>query len=92
MEDKSIDEQWQMVSLQIGDNVYRTVNTPEMVGGDDETGYILMFFNTKNHQGKSTLVSSSVDRAGLKKLLEGAIRELDGPKTKIIGPDAKGMH
>lgn len=92
MSDKSINEQWYGVALEIGDSVYRTVNTPEMVGGDDETGYILMFFNKKKHQGKSTLVSSSVDRAGLKKLLKGAIRELDGPRTRIIEPDAKGTH
>jgi hypothetical protein len=80
------DEQWQQVAIEIGDCVYRTVNTAETVGTDDETGYILMFFNAKKHEGKSTLVSSSIDRATIKKLLKMALRQLAGRYVKIVGP------
>lgn len=82
----AINEQWQQIALEIGEGVYRTVNTPSTIGGDDETGYILMFFNAKHHDGQSTLVSSNVDRKQLKKLLKHALGSLDGPKTRIIEP------
>jgi hypothetical protein len=82
----AIMEKWQQLAIVIGDSVFRTVNIPETVGSDDETGYVLMFFNTKNHQGKSTLISSAVNRADLKKLLKFALREIDGPKTTIVEP------
>jgi hypothetical protein len=48
----AIMEKWQQIAIEIGDSVFRTVNTAETVGSDDETGYVLMFFNTKHHQGK----------------------------------------
>lgn len=81
---QAINERWQQVAIEIGNGVYSSVNTKEMVGTDDETGYVLMFFNVKNHNGKSTLVSSAATRAELKKLLKNALREIDGPKIKIV--------
>lgn len=84
-----IDEKWQQIAIELGDSIYHRVNAPEYVGGDDETGYILMFFNEKNHKGKSTMVSSTVNRAGLKKLLKTALREIDGPRTRIVEPYGK---
>jgi len=81
----AIEEKWQQIAIEIGDSVFRLVNTAETVGGEDETGYVLLFFNTQGHEGKSTLVSSATNRADVKKLLKGALREIDGPKTKIVG-------
>jgi hypothetical protein len=70
-------EKWKQLAIHIGEEVYRGVNTANYVGTDDETGYLLMFFNAKNHHGKSTLVSSEVDRAGLKRLLKEVLRNID---------------
>ena len=81
---KGMDELWQEVAIGLGNQIYQSVNTADMVGTDDETGYILMFFNTRNHGGKTTLVSSTTNRVELKKLLKTALRELDGPKAKIV--------
>jgi hypothetical protein len=83
--DEQIKAQWEQVAIEIGDSVYRAVNTPETVGTDDETGYLLMFFNRKNHRGQSTMVST-VSRAETKKLLKTAILNLYGPKAKIVEP------
>ena len=83
----AIMEKWKLLAVEIGHSIFRAVNTPETVGGDDETGYVLMFFNAKNHHGKSTLISSAASRADLKKLLKFALREIDGPKATIIEPD-----
>ena len=54
-------EKWQQLAIELGNSIYEQVNLPYMVGTDDETGYILMFFNVKNHNGKSTLISSAAD-------------------------------
>ena len=78
-----VQERWQQLAIDIGETVYRLVNIPSFVGTDDETGYVLMFFNVKNHDGKSTLISSTVDKAELTKLLERAICELNGSSCKI---------
>jgi hypothetical protein len=84
MIDEKTAQQWQQIAIEIGHGVFSTINTPSTVGGDDETGYVLMFFNAKNHDGKSTLVSSVTNRADLKKLLKRALREIDGPKSKLV--------
>ena len=74
-------EKWQQLAIELGNSIYRKVNLPYMVGTDDETGYILMFFNVKNHNGKSTLISSAADdKEGLRKLLKTALRNLDSGK------------
>ena len=83
--DEIISAQWQQIAIELGDKIYRTVNTPEYVGTDDETGYLLMFFNQKNHKGQSTIISTA-DRAATKKLLKKAMREIDGPKTTTVYP------
>lgn len=82
----SVMEKWQQIAIELGNGIYRSVNTPDMVGTDEETGYVLMFFNVKNHAGKSTLVSTNTDKLQLKRLLKNALRELDGKKTKIVPP------
>jgi hypothetical protein len=64
---RAVHEAWKQIAYHIGEEVRAKVNTPEMLGTDDETGYVLMFFNTRNHQGKSTLVSSETDRVQLKR-------------------------
>lgn len=79
--------QWQQVAIALGDSIYRSVNSPDMVGTDDETGYVLMFFNVKKHGGKSTLVSTATNKSDLKKLLKSALDELDGPKPTIVERD-----
>jgi hypothetical protein len=43
----AIMEKWQQLAIVIGDSVFRTVNIPETVGSDDETGYVLMFLIPK---------------------------------------------
>jgi hypothetical protein len=70
-------ERWKHLAIALGDDIYQAVNTKEYVGTEDETGYLLMFFNKKNHNGKATMVSSHTDRSGLKKLLKEALRNLD---------------
>jgi hypothetical protein len=85
----AIHERWEQIAIEIGDSVRNLVNTRDMIGTNDETGYVLMFFNTKNHAGKSTLVSSITDRTQLKKLLKTALRGLDSPKAKIVEPPTK---
>ena len=84
---KYVEEIWQQLAIELGNSIYRQVNTQEMVGTDDETGYVLMFFNTKNHKGRSTMISSTTNRADVKKLLKTALQNLDGPKSKIVEPD-----
>jgi hypothetical protein len=54
---------------------------------DDETGYLLMFFNAKNHNGKSTMITSETDVHKIKALLKVALKEVDGPKAKIVEPE-----
>jgi hypothetical protein len=83
----TIREQWMDMALAVGDGVYRAVNTPDMHGTEDETGYILMFFNVEDHRGKSTFISSTTNKAELKKLLKNAIRELDGLHVKTVAPE-----
>jgi hypothetical protein len=85
----STDEMWKQLAHHIGEEVHNTVNTPAMMGTDDETGYVLMFFNARNHQGKSTLISSETNRVQLKRLLKHALQQLDGPKASIIEPGSK---
>jgi hypothetical protein len=82
-----INEMWLQVARQIADNVYATVNTKEMVGTNDETGYLLMFFNAKHHDGKATVVTSETDVAKLKKLLINTLNEIDGPRAFVIEPE-----
>ncbi len=82
----SANEQWQQMAVEIGHCIRSLVNTPSMIGTDDETGYVLMFFNVAHHEGKSTLVSSATDLKELKLLLETALRGLDSPKARIIEP------
>ena len=78
---------WQQFAKHIADSVYASVNTKQMVGTDDETGYLLMFFNAKHHNGKSTMITSETDRHKLKTLLKVALKELDGPKARLIEPE-----
>jgi len=85
----AVNERWQQLAIELGDRIYQTMNTAKMVGTKDETGYCLMFFNAANHRGRSTLVSSTTDRAELKRLLQFAIDNLDGPKTKIVPPGTR---
>ena len=86
VDDARIAAQWKQVALEIGNDVFQRVNTSETVGTDDETGYLLMFFNQKDHGGYSTMLSTA-NRAATKKLLKTVIRELDGPKSTIVEPD-----
>ena len=81
MTEGEVELMWQQVAIQIGHNIRSTVNTPEMIGTDDETGYILMFFNVASHDGKSTLISSETDLKQLKKLLKTALRKLNRAVT-----------
>jgi hypothetical protein len=85
-------EMWKQLAHHIGEEVRNAVNTPEMIGTDDETGYVLMFFNTRNHQGRSTLISSEMDRVQLKRLLKYALQHLDGPKVSIIEPGSEHYY
>ena len=75
--------------MHVGDQVRSAVNTPAQIGTEDETGYILMFFNRERHEGKSTFISSETDRTSLKRLLQFAIDALDGPKASIIEPPTR---
>ena len=70
-------EQWQSLAIAIGDSVFKVVNSSATVGTDDETGYILMFFNKVRHNGRSTIVSSATDKADIKKLLKEELRTID---------------
>jgi hypothetical protein len=85
--DEEISARWQQVSIEIGHQIRCMVNTPAMIGGKDETGYVLMFFNVKNHNGKSTLVSSATDKNELRKLLQCALDNLNSPKAQLIEPE-----
>jgi hypothetical protein len=89
MRDDQINTMWQQLATQIAHQVQCAVNTPQMFGTKDETGYVLMFFNADHHEGKSTLVSSETDKAQLKKLLKFALEQLDGPKATIIEPGSE---
>ena len=86
MTDNTISEKWKQLAIEIGQQIRATVNTAEMIGTSNETGYVLMFFNAQGHKGKSTLVSSCTDKSELKKLLEFALRSIDGPKSSIVEP------
>jgi hypothetical protein len=81
---KDVNAMWQQVVRQIADSVYATVNTEETVGTNYETGYVLMFFNAKNHDGKSTLVTSETDINKLKKLFKAALKEAGGAKGQFF--------
>jgi hypothetical protein len=83
----NVHEQWQETAIEIGHRVRSMVNTPEMIDTDDETGYVLMFFSARNHNGKSTLVSSTTDVATLRKLLKTALQGLN--KATIVEPSHK---
>ena len=83
----NIMEQWHQIAVEIGNDIFRLVNSDETVGTDDETGYILMFFNARNHDGKATLVASEISKPELKKILKTTLRALDdGKKTRIVPP------
>ena len=82
----AIEEMWEQVAVHIGEQVRAVVNTPETIGSDHETGYVLMFFNMKHHNGKATVISSAPTKADLKKILKYTLRHIDGPKGKIIEP------
>jgi len=86
-ENTIIQEKWRQIVTQLGENIYGSLNTPEMIGTNLETGYLLMFFNATNHNGKATVISSETDRTRLKTLLECAIKEVNGPKATIVEPD-----
>jgi hypothetical protein len=77
MTDDRTMEKWRQLAVHIGDNVHSMVNLPEYVGTKDETGYVLIFFNAMDPGGKSTLVSSCIDRPRLKKLLKAALTNLN---------------
>ncbi len=81
-----ISEEWKMYAIEIGNRIYMTVNSPDMIGTDAETGYAVIFFNTRNHNGRSTLVSSMTDSDQLRKILTATLEKLDGPLASIIEP------
>lgn len=80
---------WRDYAMIIGDGVYASVNTEETLGTDKETGYILMFFNVKNHNGRSTLLGHpDIPLSELKQLLRAALNGVD--KAKHIKRTEKG--
>jgi hypothetical protein len=85
----ALNAMWQQVAIQIGHQVRCAVNTPQMIGTKDETGYVLMFSNADHHDGKSTLLSSETDKAKLRKLLKFALDQLDGPRPTIVEPGSE---
>jgi hypothetical protein len=84
MRDEEVQASWQQLAVEIGHQVRAIVNTPHTIGTEDETGYVLMFFNAQNHEGRSTVVSSCTDVSELRKLLAYASSHIDGPKAKIV--------
>ena len=43
-------EKWQQLASELGNSIYEKVYLPYMIGTDDETGYILMFFKCEESQ------------------------------------------
>lgn len=86
----NVKEVWQQIAVDIGHKVRSMVNTPDTIGGDDETGYVLMFFNAKHHDGKSTIVSSAASPAELKQLLRYALSQID--QGAVIVEPPSGPH
>lgn len=84
MNDEQLKAMWQQVAIQIGDDIFRMINTADTVGTEHESGYILMFFNTHNHQGRATMVSSTTNKAELKHLLKVAMRSID--RAAVVYP------
>jgi hypothetical protein len=75
--DERLKEQWKSVAIEIHNRVVNLVNMPEHMGTEDETGVVLMFFNARNHQGQSTMVTSDIkDRASIKLILKNALRRV----------------
>jgi hypothetical protein len=84
MRKEEVDAGWQQIAIEIGHQVRAIVNGSNTIGTEDETGYVLMFFNAQNHEGRSTIVSSCTDVSDLKKLFNYALSKIDGPKAKIV--------
>jgi FixJ family two-component response regulator len=86
-DDRAGREQWKQVALEIGEQVRNWVNSPAMIGGDQETGYILMFFNMRHHDGHATLVSSAESAEDVEKILRTTLGDIKG-KIEIVDPGA----
>jgi hypothetical protein len=46
----AVHERWQQIAIHIGEQIRSSINTPEMIGTEDETGYVLMFFNARRNE------------------------------------------
>jgi hypothetical protein len=84
MIDERINAQWQQVAIQLLHEVAAKVNTPAMMGTDDETGVILMFCNARHSEGKATVISTLTDRDELKKILKHTLREFR--RAEVVEP------
>ena len=78
---------WQQIALELGNSVHRAVNTADMIGTDNETGYALLFFNAKNHNGKATLISSASNPGEIEKILKYTLRHIN--ERKIVSPPSR---
>jgi hypothetical protein len=84
MTDEQIKARWQQLAIEIGEQIRRTLNTSDMIGGDHETGYLLMFFNLRHHDGRATIVSNALGKEDVKKLLEYTLSQME--KAIVIEP------
>lgn len=75
---------WQTIAIWILDAVRSMLNAPDMIGGPEETGVVILFFNQNRHGGKSTMVSTATDVDDLRRLLGTALSDLD--KARVIEP------
>lgn len=86
IDDTIVIEKWKSLAIQFVHELYCRVNTPEMVGTDNETACLVMFCNAKHHDGKSTFVSEGIlDRAEIRKILRGTLRELKHAEMVVPG-------
>lgn len=85
MTDEQIAAMWQQQAMELLARVRSAVNLPSWIGTDDETGVVLMFFNTRNHRGKSTLVATETSARDLRLLLRTAAVKLS--QARIVEPE-----
>lgn len=78
---------WQNYAMKVGDEVYAAVNREEWQGTDKETGYILLFFNVKKHNGRTTMLAyPEIPLPELKQLLRTALDSV--ADVEVITPEA----
>jgi hypothetical protein len=85
MTDEQVNAAWLHTAMFLLEQVRAAVNLPAFIGTDEETGVAVLFFNTKNHRGKSTLVSTETSAHELRLLLRTAAAGVN--QAHIVEPE-----